>query len=66
LNDETLIVIDNPTVAAHYEQEFNRLYGTAVLGLDSLPQSHQCGSDSLRSPKQPITSTESESIFSDN
>ncbi|MBW4547919.1 MAG: phosphatidylserine/phosphatidylglycerophosphate/cardiolipin synthase family protein [Symplocastrum torsivum CPER-KK1] len=66
LNDETLIAIDNPTVAAHYEREFNRLYGTAVVGLDSLPQSHQCGSDSSPSPKQPITSTESESIFSDN
>ncbi|MBD2664632.1 hypothetical protein B6N60_01972 [Richelia sinica FACHB-800] len=32
-NDETLLVIENPTVAAHYAREFNRLYHNAVLGI---------------------------------
>ncbi len=32
-NDETLIVINNPLVAAHYEQEFERLYKNAQLGV---------------------------------
>jgi phosphatidylserine/phosphatidylglycerophosphate/cardiolipin synthase-like enzyme len=32
-NDETLIVIENPTVAAHYQREFNRLYGQIKPGL---------------------------------
>ncbi|MBD2691629.1 DUF655 domain-containing protein [Anabaena catenula] len=32
-NDETLIVIENPTVAAHYEREFNRLYTNIKPGL---------------------------------
>ena len=65
-NDETLIAIDNPTVAAHYEREFSRLYGTAVVGLNSLPRAQKCGSDSLVSPTQPATPTELESIPSDN
>ncbi|MBU7583763.1 MAG: DUF655 domain-containing protein [Nostoc sp. TH1S01] len=34
-NDETLIIIENPTVAAHYVREFARLYGKAQLGLPS-------------------------------
>jgi phosphatidylserine/phosphatidylglycerophosphate/cardiolipin synthase-like enzyme len=65
-NDETLIAIDNPTVAAHYEREFSRLYGTAVVGLNSLPHAQKCGSDSLVSPTQPATPTELEPIPSDN
>ena len=32
-NDENLLVIRNPTVAAHFQREFDRLYGTAQLGL---------------------------------
>jgi phosphatidylserine/phosphatidylglycerophosphate/cardiolipin synthase-like enzyme len=32
-NDETLLVIDSPMVAAHYEREFGRLYAKAVLGV---------------------------------
>ncbi len=31
-NDETVLVIDNPTVAAHYHREFQQLYDRAVLG----------------------------------
>lgn len=32
-NDETLLVIHNPTVAAHFQREFERLYKTATLGI---------------------------------
>ncbi|MBE9046255.1 DUF1669 domain-containing protein [Pleurocapsales cyanobacterium LEGE 10410] len=34
-NDETLIIINNLTVAQHFEQEFQRLYSSAVLGISS-------------------------------
>ncbi|BAY64903.1 hypothetical protein NIES22_50030 [Calothrix brevissima NIES-22] len=37
-NDETLLVIENPTIAAHYVREFNRLYGTVRLGLPTATQ----------------------------
>ncbi len=36
VNDETVLIIDNPTVNSHFEQEFMRLYQSASLGL---PQS---------------------------
>ncbi|HEY9851279.1 MAG TPA: DUF655 domain-containing protein [Leptolyngbyaceae cyanobacterium] len=32
-NDETVLVIQNPTVAAHFDREFERLYSNAILGL---------------------------------
>ncbi|MEB3273725.1 MAG: phospholipase D-like domain-containing protein [Prochlorothrix sp.] len=32
-NDETLLILENSTVAAHFTREFDRLYGTAYLGL---------------------------------
>ena len=32
-NDETLLVFTNPTVAAHFQREFDRLYDSASLGL---------------------------------
>ncbi len=32
-NDEFLLVIQHPTVAAHYEREFERLYANSRLGL---------------------------------
>lgn len=41
-NDETLIAIQNSLVAAHYEQEFNRLYETAQLGLKTLSHAQKC------------------------
>lgn len=41
-NDETLIAIENPTVATHYEREFNRLYKTAVVGMESMPRAQKC------------------------
>lgn len=63
-NDETLIAIDNPTVAAHYEREFSRLYKTAVLGKASLPYAHTCGSD--LTPTLPTPLTEVEPLFADD
>lgn len=48
-NDENVLVITNPTVAAHFRQEFDQLYQTAELGMHSrlqtLLQSHRsrCG-----------------------
>jgi phosphatidylserine/phosphatidylglycerophosphate/cardiolipin synthase-like enzyme len=37
-NDETLLVVDSPIVAAHFQQEFDRLYQSAALGMpDRLP-----------------------------
>lgn len=32
-NDETVLVIHNPVVAAHYQREFERLYANAILGV---------------------------------
>ncbi|MGI0485639.1 helix-hairpin-helix domain-containing protein [Pantanalinema rosaneae CENA516] len=32
-NDETVLVIHNPVVAAHYQREFERLYTNAILGV---------------------------------
>jgi phosphatidylserine/phosphatidylglycerophosphate/cardiolipin synthase-like enzyme len=32
-NDETLLVIENPQVTAHFQREFDRLYGSAKLGV---------------------------------
>ncbi|MFM6013154.1 MAG: phospholipase D-like domain-containing protein, partial [Dolichospermum sp.] len=38
-NDEILIVIENPTVANHFQREFNRLYGKIKTGLPANIQS---------------------------
>lgn len=32
-NDETLLIVENPTVAAHFQREFDRLYTDATLGI---------------------------------
>ncbi len=37
-NDETLLVIHSPVVAAHFEREFGRLYAKAVLGIPARVQ----------------------------
>jgi phosphatidylserine/phosphatidylglycerophosphate/cardiolipin synthase-like enzyme len=48
-NDENLLVIQNPTVAAHFEREFERLYEQAELGMTAYLQQkiqerrQQCG-----------------------
>ncbi|MDM9385070.1 phosphatidylserine/phosphatidylglycerophosphate/cardiolipin synthase family protein [Chlorogloeopsis sp. ULAP01] len=61
LNDETLIFIHNPTVAAHYEREFSRLYQTAQVGLATLPYAQKCQAQFL-----PQTASESESLPTEN
>lgn len=58
-NDETLVVIDSPIVAAHFKREFERLYQTARLGLPShieakiQQQIQQCGSPTPVPPVSP-------------
>lgn len=48
-NDETLLVIESSTVAAHFQREFQRLYQTATLGIPSRliktaqKQQQECG-----------------------
>ncbi|MEO1519870.1 MAG: phospholipase D-like domain-containing protein [Cyanobacteria bacterium J06633_2] len=32
-NDETVLIVENETVAAHFQQEFDRLYRSAELGI---------------------------------
>lgn len=32
-NDETLLIVENPTVAAHFKREFERLYQNAAFGV---------------------------------
>ena len=49
-NDETLIVISSPTIAAHFSREFDRLYSSATLGppqflLANASQSQPCQPD---------------------
>lgn len=38
-NDENLIVINDPTIAAHFQREFERLYSEAILGIPPSLQS---------------------------
>ena len=57
INDETLLVIEQPTVAAHFEQEFERLYAKSRLGA---PQSLQREFERCRGV-QPSSSTEERS-----
>ncbi|SRR5579883_203564 len=64
LNDETLVFIQNPLVAPHYEQEFNRLYETAKIGVKSLPHAHKCGD--VRSLQTRTTSTDLEAFPVEN
>jgi phosphatidylserine/phosphatidylglycerophosphate/cardiolipin synthase-like enzyme len=42
-NDETLLIIqDNPTVAAHFDREFDRLYTGVVLGIPAKLKNKRC------------------------
>lgn len=42
-NDETLFVIqDNPTVAAHFNREFDRLYQHGIIGVPAKLKNTQC------------------------
>lgn len=59
-NDETVIVIHNPIVAAHYQREFERLYTNAVLGVPpaiqkQVAQSHQCQPTALSQTNRAVS-----------
>jgi phosphatidylserine/phosphatidylglycerophosphate/cardiolipin synthase-like enzyme len=42
-NDETLLVIqDNPTVAAHFNREFDRLYEHKIIGIPAKLKNNRC------------------------
>ena len=42
-NDETLLVIqNNPTVAAHFDREFDRLYERAIVGIPTRLKTQVC------------------------
>jgi phosphatidylserine/phosphatidylglycerophosphate/cardiolipin synthase-like enzyme len=44
-NDETLMVIENPTIAAHYQREFDRLSKDAIPGQSCQPQAPDLSQD---------------------
>jgi competence ComEA-like helix-hairpin-helix protein len=50
-NDETLLIIRNPTVAAHFEREFEKLYGKAQLGIPKKLQTQIATADRNCLPK---------------
>ena len=52
-NDETVLVVKNPVVAAHFRREFDRLYSSASLGIPPRIQT-QIQQDAIRCP-QPVT-----------
>jgi competence ComEA-like helix-hairpin-helix protein len=58
-NDETLLVVENPTVAAHYHREFERLYQGAILGVPAAiqrqvrEQQSQCSKTVAPTNRQP-------------
>lgn len=59
-NDETVLVIQgNVTVAAHFEQEFGRLYPTAILGIPPAIQK-QAAAYAKRCPVPSITTLPSQ------
>lgn len=66
LNDETLVFIQNPIVAPHYEQEFNRLYTTAKVGLKALPHAHNCSDSIINNVQQSTTPKELETLPFEN
>lgn len=49
-NDETLLIIRNPTIANHFQREFTRLYTDAYLGIppfiEAKPQPSDCSTAS--------------------
>ncbi len=55
-NDETLLIVHNPVVAAHFQREFDRLYRDAVLGVPpairkkAIAQTKECPAASRSAP----------------
>lgn len=62
-NDETLLVIESPTVAAHYEREYDRLWANSRLGLPERVRSawqtmeQTCGTASVSQSPTPSANT---------
>jgi len=67
-NDETLLVIESPTVAAHYEREFERLYTNAILGVPPAiqrkiaAQAKQCPSVQSQPTTNPVVNLNTASL----
>nr|WP_228048619.1 DUF655 domain-containing protein [Nodularia sp. LEGE 04288] len=61
-NDETLLIVENPTIAAHYVREFSRLYDDAKLGVPPSVQT-KIVAEGKKCP-QIITQTSSKSLES--
>ncbi len=59
-NDEALLIVENPTIAAHYVREFARLYGDAKLGVPPSVQ-QKIASEKKQCP-QIISQTSSKSL----
>ncbi|ACB53762.1 conserved hypothetical protein [Crocosphaera subtropica ATCC 51142] len=61
-NDETLLIINNPIITAHYQQEFNRLYDNSTLGIpetiNNKIQADIKNCPTLLTPKSVINQTE--------
>jgi phosphatidylserine/phosphatidylglycerophosphate/cardiolipin synthase-like enzyme len=49
-NDEALLVINSPIVATHFQQEFDRLYQSAELGMSDRAAQKACGGKQSGSP----------------
>ncbi len=53
LNDETVLILDNPVITAHYQREFEQLYNQATLGVPDFVQAaiakekQTCGTKSI-------------------
>ncbi|MEB3312047.1 MAG: DUF655 domain-containing protein [Snowella sp.] len=64
LNDETVLILDNPVITAHYQREFDQLYQQATLGIPDFVQAaiakekQTCGARSINSaqPSSPVLS----------
>ena len=60
-NDETLLVVHSSLVAAHFEREFDRLYGDAILGVPPAirrkveAHQQQCGKATPSAPIAPVS-----------
>ncbi|MGK7933525.1 MAG: DUF655 domain-containing protein [Microcystaceae cyanobacterium] len=65
-NDETLLIIEDDSIAQHYQQEFEQLYKTATLGIpDYLPRKIKQKTENCSSISQP-TSIETGDIVNIN
>lgn len=67
-NDETVIVVHSPMVAAHYDREFERLYTDAILGTPpairkkASAQQEDCGKMAAPTAQPPVRTTPVEPV----